>query len=92
MSTDGLSVLTFQMVAGTAVRKVKWSSEELAYIDLWMSRDDGDASSLAVSRCLTSIRAADNDTKAIFHPHHVLNSARLRYYIHHSFTCNLLSL
>jgi len=60
------------------VRKVKWSSEELAYIDLWMSRDDGDASSLAVSRCLTSIRAADNDTKAIFHPHHVLNSARLR--------------
>ena len=68
------------MVAGTAVRKVKWSSEELAYIDLWMAKDDGDASSLAVSRCLTSIRAADNDTKAIFHPHHVLNSSRLRFF------------
>ena len=59
------------------VKKVKWSSQELAYITEWIENDTQGDTNLPVSRCLTSIRS-DPRAVPIFHAHHILNSPRLR--------------
>lgn len=59
------------------VKKVKWSAQELDYVQNWIENDKQGDSNLAVSRCLAAIRN-DRHATHIFHPHHILNSGRLR--------------
>ena len=59
------------------VRKVKWSDQELDYIEQWIDNDVQGDTNIAVSRCLTAIRL-DPQAVPIFHSHHILNSTRLR--------------
>ena len=59
------------------VRKVRWSEQELDYIENWIEKNMQGDTNLQVSRCLTSIRQ-DPRAVQIFHAHHILNSARLR--------------
>jgi hypothetical protein len=60
-----------------AVKKVKWSAQELQYIEEWINKDKQGDSNLPVSRCLAAIRL-DPRAVHIFHTHHILNSQRLR--------------
>ena len=59
------------------VRKVKWSAQELQYIEEWIDNDVQGDTNIQVSRCLAAIRL-DPRAVHIFHSHHILNSSRLR--------------
>lgn len=59
------------------VKKVKWSAQELEYVENWMDNDVQGDTNIAVSRCLAAIRQ-DPGAVPIFHAHHILNSQRLR--------------
>jgi len=59
------------------VKKVKWSAQELDYIENWIDNDKQGDTNIAVSRCLAAIRV-DPRAIHIFHAHHILNSQRLR--------------
>lgn len=58
-------------------RKVKWSAQELDYIEEWIGKDTQGDTNLPVSRCLSAIRL-DPGAVHIFHSHHIVNSQRLR--------------
>lgn len=59
------------------VKKVKWSPQELEYVENWMDNDVHGDTNIAASRCLKAIRQ-DSQAVPIFHAHHILNTTRLR--------------
>jgi hypothetical protein len=61
-------------------KKARWTTEEVQYIRRWCEHDHGGYmySTNIVARCLAHI-LSDRAALPIFHPNHVLDSARLRH-------------
>lgn len=61
-------------------KKARWTAEEVEYIRRWCEHDNGGAmySTNIAARCLAHIMR-DSAALPIFHPNHVLDSARLRH-------------
>jgi hypothetical protein len=60
----------------TNLRRIPWSTYELDYISKWCFKH-GNANNV-MANCLENIRS-DKEALQYFHPHHIRDSARLRY-------------
>ena len=58
-------------------RRYEWTEPELGWLEAWFRNMPLDQPN-RYSACLHAIYTAPKDEKAIFHPHHVYNSDRLK--------------
>jgi hypothetical protein len=65
----------------TSGKRVKWTEQEINFVGTWCNktlRENLHNQNFIVARCLQHIRSSDK-LLAIFHPHHILTSGRLKH-------------